>query len=121
MMEVAAVGFAELLLVVLLGAGGSPFPAGVPPLEEDPALIRAVPAESILFVEWFGTGTPRGESTNATERLAANEEVRHLVRTVLEAVQSAIRRSGTHRSPSCRISQSSAKSTFHAGRDRWVP
>ena len=91
MVDVAGTGLAHVLLMLLLGGGGLPFPAGVPPLPEDPALSAVAPAESVLFLEWFGTGSADARSTNATERLAANEEVRGLMQTVSDAVRRMVR------------------------------
>ena len=83
----ATAGVFEILLVLLLGGGVLPLPVGVPPLPEDPALLTSAPAETILFMEWFGIGETNPASTNATERLAAEEELRSLVETVVEAVK----------------------------------
>ncbi|HAK96478.1 MAG TPA: hypothetical protein DCM87_16185 [Planctomycetes bacterium] len=91
MAVVPAIGFFELILIPLLGLGGIILPGGVPPLPEDPALIRAVPADAILAVQWFGGTEPNPQSANATERLAANPEIKALVGTVIEAFHKTAR------------------------------
>lgn len=93
MAEVSFVGVGvwELVLIFLLGGGLLPVPVGVPPLAEDPALLRVAPDGSLLFVEWFGAGNPDPASPNRTERIAANREVRELFRTIEEAVRRGIR------------------------------
>lgn len=80
----------EILIMLMLG-GGSMVPAGVPPLPEDPVLMQVAPQQAMLFVEWFGCGEADGESKNATERLAANPEIKALIGTVKKAIESGIR------------------------------
>ncbi len=90
-MAVPAVGLIpNVIMLLVLGAGGFLIPTGVPPLDEDPALLRAAPAESLLFVEWFGIGEPSGDSTNPAVRLAANKEIRDLLDTVKSSIRRAV-------------------------------
>ncbi len=65
----------EMLLVMLLG-GGFGMPAGVPPTQEDALSVRVAPAECFFYMSWAGTGTPDGSSSNQTEQLLAEPEVR---------------------------------------------
>ncbi len=86
-----AIGFVELILIPLLSLGGIILPGGVPPLPEDPALIQSVPADALLAIQWFGGTEPNPQSANATERLAANPEIKALFATIVEAFQKAAR------------------------------
>lgn len=90
MMQVA---FAPMwFFAMLMFSGGLlPLPPGVPPLDEDPALMRAAPEGTLLFVEWFGVGEADPESSNETERLAAEPEIRALLDTVESALRAAAR------------------------------
>ncbi len=89
-MVATGVGFMELLLILLMG-GGSFVPAGIPPLPEDPAFMKAMPAETMIALEWFGCSEADPASDNATERLAAEKEIRTLVNTVIDAVQKTMK------------------------------
>ncbi len=86
-----AIGFAELILIPLLCLGGGFLPGGVPPLPEDPALMHVVPADALLAIEWFGSKEPNPQSANATERLAANPEIKALLTRIFEGVQKSAR------------------------------
>jgi hypothetical protein len=85
------VGIGEVLIVLLMTLG-IPLPFGVPPQPEDPAFLKAAPAETILFVEWFGAGEANAESANATERLVANTEVREFASAIKRAIRGGISR-----------------------------
>lgn len=76
--------------VLLLFALFAVPPLGVPPLPEDKTLLRAVPADALGFVQWFGVGQPDPKSANATERLAAEPEVRRALAMLESCVGAAI-------------------------------
>ena len=82
--------FFELLILLVLGLGGAPQVQGIPPLPEDPALLRVAPAETLVYYEWFGNGEPRPDSENRTERLASQPDVRQFVRKFLTAARTSI-------------------------------
>jgi hypothetical protein len=73
--------FKHLFLLMATGLGliGLPSPLPLPPLPEDPALLRVAPADTALFVEWFGGGPPAAQTKNRSEQLAAEPEVRAMV------------------------------------------
>ncbi|HEX5052821.1 MAG TPA: hypothetical protein VFZ65_13675 [Planctomycetota bacterium] len=73
-----------------LGLLGVPLPLPLPPLPEDPALLRAAPTDSVLFVEWFGCATPAEAPKNQSERLAAEPELRTLVGKLVAASRGAL-------------------------------
>src|SRR5262245_33173563 len=79
-----------LVLASLAGLIGTPLPVPLPPLPEDPALVRAAPADCNLFVEWFGSGAPVAGTGNRSERLAAEPEVRQLVERLLAAARGVL-------------------------------
>ena len=83
--------FAPLeLFLLLFGLLAVPSPLGVPPMPEDPALLRAAPADSLVYLQWFGSAAPSAQSNNATERLAAEPEIRTLVHRLRDAVRDAL-------------------------------
>ncbi|MEM7203224.1 MAG: hypothetical protein AAF628_23380 [Planctomycetota bacterium] len=81
-------GFFEVLSVMFAVILGLPFLYGVPPLPEDPALLRAAPADSVAYVQWFGTAAAEGTApTSRTERLLAEPGVQRLLQRVRGAVR----------------------------------
>ncbi|MCB9887128.1 MAG: hypothetical protein H6838_16670 [Planctomycetes bacterium] len=76
-----------LVVASALGLIGTPLPLPLPPLPEDPALLRAAPAETMLYAQWFGAGTPAANPTNRSERLAAEPEVRAMLVKLLGAMR----------------------------------
>ncbi len=95
--------FKHLMLVMAsaLGLVGTPLPLPLPPLPEDPALLRTAPADSLLFVQWFGAGAPAATPSNRSERLAAEPEVRHLIGQLLAATRTLCESAAT-REPEAR-------------------
>lgn len=77
------------LFIAIGGLIGLPMPIAVPPLPDEPALTRVVPKDALAFLAWNGTAAADPKSSNQTERLAAEPEVRAMVlqlRTALTAV-----------------------------------
>ena len=91
MVETAFIAPWALIMSLVFSGGMAPLPPGVPPLEEDPALMRVIPEGTLLFVEWFGVGDADPKSTNATERLAAEPEIQALIESVETALRAAAR------------------------------
>ena len=52
---------------------------GMPPLPEDPLLERIAPTDTLLYFSWAGSGVADPKSTNKTEQMLADEEVRVFV------------------------------------------
>lgn len=92
----AAAGFLgisilEIVFMFIFGFGGVPL--GYPPLPEDPALLRAVPEESLAALQWFGSGPAAKESPNTAVRLIAEDENRRMVAALRDALLAAAERS----------------------------
>ncbi len=81
--------YLELLFLILIGST-IPQPFGIPPLVEDPTLLRVIPSDSIAFIEWFGSSTANPKSANLTERLAAEPEIRAFLQKLQSATNHAI-------------------------------
>lgn len=84
MVQLPLVGPVELLLLVLFG-NGIGIPLGVPPRDPDPLLAQIAPEECLYYGTWAGMAEPRADSTNSTERLLAEPEIRLFARE-LESV-----------------------------------
>ena len=69
----------ESLILTVMMLMGVPMPLGVPPLPENPALLRVAPDSTVAFYEWFGTADARADSRNVTERMAAEPQLQALV------------------------------------------
>ncbi len=69
-------------LMMLALSGGAPLPLGVPPTEQDPLLAQAAPHECLFFTTWGGVVDPDPNSQNQTERLLADPEVQHALKTI---------------------------------------
>lgn len=94
------IGAVELVLALLMFAGGSlGLPVSVPPLPADPLIERSAPQECLLHVATRGIAEPSGSSTNLTERLLANEEVRRFVGELTDGVLTAMKTSPGVRGP----------------------
>jgi hypothetical protein len=76
-----------LLLSLLAGFLPLPLPWSLPPLPENPALLRAVPADAVLFVQWHGTAPTADQTRNRTERLLAEPELLELRARALSALR----------------------------------
>ena len=67
-------------LVLLLFGGQVGVPLGLPPLPEDAVMASVAPPECLWYFSWSGVGEPDPKSTNQTEQLLAEPEVRDLSR-----------------------------------------
>jgi hypothetical protein len=86
-MSESAVG--TFLLMFLFGGGG--IPLGVPPLPEDPVLAKIAPEECLVYFSSAGMAKPDVTSTNHTERLFAEPEIRHLVVGIERVIRAQIK------------------------------
>ena len=94
-MSMVGVGFAELLIIMGFG-GGLGLPLGIPPAPEDPLLAAMAPEECLFYTSWAGIAEPDPESSNQTEQLLAEPEVRHLIAEIRQRIKTGLR--GTARS-----------------------
>ncbi len=69
---------------------GLPQPFSLPPLPEDPALLRIAPADSIGVYAWNGTAAVDPRSSNQTEQLAAEPEVRASIEALRRATAAMV-------------------------------
>jgi len=83
-----------LVFASYLGLLGIPMPLPVPPQPEDPALVRTAPADTALFVQWFGRGEAAADTKNRTELLAQEPEVRALINKLLSSARGALEHEG---------------------------
>jgi len=80
-----------LVFASYLGLLGMPMPLPLPPQPEDAALMRVAPRDSALFVQWFGRGEPAPNTTNRTERLAQEPEVRAMIARLIASSLGALK------------------------------
>ncbi len=81
----------EIVMIMMMGGGGGLLPMGIPPLPEDPVISQVAPEECLFYVNWSGMAEPDADSTNRTERLLAEEEVRHFVGQLRTRILASIR------------------------------
>jgi hypothetical protein len=86
-----------LLYLFLVAGGGVGFPLGVPPLPEDPALTKVAPQECLFYFSAAGMAKPDPKSTNQTEKLFAEPEVRRLAVEVERLVRRSLQEEGRRR------------------------
>lgn len=84
-MAMVSMGFAEIFLLMLMGAG----PFGMPPGERDAALLNCPPENTLMYLEW----ATRGEGAvgaEGIEGLIADPEVVEFLTDVEKAILEAI-------------------------------
>ncbi len=84
------VGFGMMELVVLLLLGGAASPFGVPPEKEDPVLLQMAPDDCLFYGMMSGTVAPSGDSTNHTEQMLAEPEVRAFVQQLEQQLNNLV-------------------------------
>lgn len=91
MNAIPAVGFFEMLIVLVLG-GGAGLPVSLPPAEPDPLLQQLAPQECLFYSGWSGAATPDGGSQNQLEQLLAEPEVRQFTEQLERELRGALLR-----------------------------
>lgn len=71
---------------------GVPQPFSMPPLPEEPALLRIAAKDSIACVTWSGAADADPQSDNRTERLCAEPDVRRAVAALQDALKAVMLR-----------------------------
>ncbi|MDP7252871.1 MAG: hypothetical protein QGF00_24930 [Planctomycetota bacterium] len=79
------------VFALLLGGGLTP-PLSLPPLPEDTRLISVADENCLMFLSLSGCAEPDGQSTNQTEQLIAEPEIRALVQRLIEEISSSAKR-----------------------------
>ncbi len=79
-------GLGWTLVAMFLGFG---LPLGMPPEKADPAMAYAAPKECLYYSSWAGTAAPDAASSNRTEQLLAEPEVRAFAAALERALASA--------------------------------
>ena len=88
-MNAVAAGPSIIALVMLLsGLGG--LPLSTPPLPEDPLMAKLAPDECLAYVSLAGVAQPDHQSTNQTEQLLAEPEVRRMLRQITDSARRAL-------------------------------
>ena len=95
-MSVAS-GWAFLILM-FAGSGGG-VPLGVPPLPEDPVLAKVAPEECLLYFSSAGMAKPDPKSTNQTEKLFAEPEIRKAVAELENVIRAGLKESAKKGNP----------------------
>jgi hypothetical protein len=85
------IGIWELVITLML-TGTAGVPVGVPPMQEDPLLAKVAPAECLYYSTWAGAAEPDPESTNRTERLLAEPELKHFLKEVESTIKTSLYR-----------------------------
>ena len=88
-----------LFLLLMLGSGGVGLPLGVPPLPEDVLLGKIAPEECLVYFSSAGMARADTKSSNHTERLFAEPEVRHLAAEVERLIRKGLRESTKGQKP----------------------
>jgi hypothetical protein len=86
------------MFMLLAGSGAFGLPLGVPPLPEEPVLARAAPEECLVYFSSAGMARANAQSSNQTERLFAEPEVRHLAAEVEKLIRGQLKEA-THNQP----------------------
>ncbi len=84
-------GPAEMLILLAMLGGGAGLPLGVPPAAEDPMMAQVAPDECILYLTWSGIAEPDPDSSNQTEQLLAEPEVRHMIDEIVRRIKTGLR------------------------------
>ena len=98
-MEPAGLVAANLWMTFFFGFGGLGLPVGIPPAPEDPMMAKVAPPECLFYTTWAGMAKPDPQSTNPTEQLLAEPEVRRLVAAIEEIIKAAIAQANRGQEP----------------------
>jgi type II secretory pathway pseudopilin PulG len=90
------------VFLFLFGFGGLGLPLGMPPAPEDPLLANVAPEECLFYASWAGMAAPNPQSSNPTERLLAEPEVRQFVAEVDRQIRKAVGHAAEKEDPRAR-------------------
>ncbi len=85
-------GLMEVLMMGVMGGGqGVPLPVGLPPTPEDPKLSQIAPADApLIYITWAGTAKADADSANHTEKILADPQVKHLLKSIEAGINGMI-------------------------------
>ncbi len=87
----AAFNFAPIIALLALGSFG--LPLGIPPQPEDALMSKIAPEECVFYTTWAGTATPDPASTNQTEQLLAEPEIKYLLAMLEQKIMAGLQES----------------------------
>jgi hypothetical protein len=94
------VAFGPLALLVALALGGGiGVPLGIPPQKEDPLLARVAPEECLFYLSSAGIAEADAKSSNQTEQLLAEPEIKALLGQVESAIDKGIQTAAARQRP----------------------
>lgn len=80
------------LMVLLAFLGGFGLPLGVPPEPENPAMAHVAPEKCVLYVSWAAMAPADPKSTNQTEQLLAEPEIKRFAQSLEKTLRDVARR-----------------------------
>jgi hypothetical protein len=86
-------------ILMMFAGGGIGFPLGVPPLPQDPVVVRSAPEECLAYFSSAGMAKPDPRSSNRTERLVSEPEVRRLGTEIEKLIRSQLKEAMKGRRP----------------------
>lgn len=102
-----------LLGFALCSLGQFGLPLGLPPLPEDPLLVRLAPQDCVWYFSSSGVAEPDPKSKNQTEQLLAEPEVREFIAALGKMCSTAIRE-GAPRTPEGKVLGTEGPKLIHA-------
>ncbi|MAT71307.1 MAG: hypothetical protein CMJ58_17485 [Planctomycetaceae bacterium] len=81
-------------LIMMLAGGVGSLPLGGAPLPPDPVMSAIAPQECLWYAAYSGQGEADPESTNQTEQLFAEPEIKRFTEEIESQVMKALRRTG---------------------------
>jgi hypothetical protein len=83
-------GLHEMAMLLILLGGSGALPLGVPPEKENPVMSYVAPEECVLYATWSGMAQPDPKSSNHTEQLLAEAEVRQFAATIEQTIGNSL-------------------------------
>jgi len=87
MMATPVSGIGIALVAMFFGLG---LPLGMPPEKENPVMGYAAPSDCLVYATWAGMAAPNAASSNQTEQLLAEPEVKAFAAALERAINSAV-------------------------------
>ena len=107
------IGPMEVIVLFML-SGGWGLPLAMPPQPPDPIVMRAAPEECLWYLSWNGLAQPRPDSTNRTELLLADQEVKDFVDQISTQVMKVVNAKAQTGPPQAKLVADTAPGLLHA-------